>query len=154
MGWSDSGGLAGANFHALDEPFPYEIDVLHHLVENDLAAKIANRLMDLDESSAVRVSGKADGFDVRVKQTPLADPVFADSTMPIDPATLHSIRPVHIFVHGAENGVDIAGVEGAIGRGDKVVISLHDVKPWKIEIMSACELRRRQFPIRNSLPVD
>ena len=50
----------------MDEPFPYEIDVLHPLVENDLAAKIANRLMDLDESSSVRVSAKADRFDVRV----------------------------------------------------------------------------------------
>jgi hypothetical protein len=124
-------------------PFRYEIDVLHHLDENDLAAKIANRLMDLDVSSAVRVSGKADGFDVRVKRTPLADPVFADSTMAVDPATLHSIRPVHIFVHCPENGVNIAGVEGAIGGANKVVISLHDVEPWKKEIRSACDLRRR-----------
>src|SRR5205814_8246960 len=121
----------------------YEIDVLHHLVENDFAAKIANRLMDLDESSAVGVSGKADGFDVRVKQTPLTNPVFADSTMAVDPATLHSIRPVHIFVHCPENGVDITCIEGAIGGGDKIVISLHDVEPLeeKIEIRSACDLR-------------
>ena len=124
-----SGGLSRANLHALDEPFPYEIDVLHHLVKNDLAATIANRLMDLDESSSVRVSGKADGFDVRVEQTPLADPVFADSTMAVDPATLHSIRPVHILVHCLQNGVDIACVERAVCRGDKVVISLHDVSP-------------------------
>jgi len=117
--------------------------VLHHLVENDLSAKIANGLMDLDESSAVRFSGKADGFDVRVKRTPLADPIFADSTMAVDPTTLHSIRPVHIFVHCPENGVDIACVERAIGGGDKVVISRHDVEPWKIEIGSACDLRRR-----------
>src|SRR5258705_5144381 len=95
--WSDSGGLAGANFHALDEPFPYEIDVLHHLVENDLAAKIANDLMDLDDSSALGVRGKADGFDVRVKRTPVADPVFADPTIAVDPATLHSILPVPLL---------------------------------------------------------
>ena len=128
------GGLSRANLHALDEPFPYEIDVLHHLVENDLAAKIANRLMDLDADSSVGVSGKADGFDVRIKQTPLANPVFADSTMALDPATLHSIRPVHIFVHCPENGVNIAGVERAISGGDKVVISLHRVEPLTIEM--------------------
>jgi len=103
--------------------------VLHHLVENDLAAKIANGLMDLDASSAIKVRGKADWFDVRVKRTPLADPVFADSAMAVDATTLHSIRPVHILVHCPENGVDIACVEGAIGGGDKVVISRHDVEP-------------------------
>ena len=105
--------------------------MLDHLVENDLAAKIANGLMHLDAGSAVGLSGKADGFDVRIDRTPLANPIFPDSTMAVDPATLHSIRSVHISMHCPENGVNIASVEGAIGGGDKFVISLHHVEPSK-----------------------
>ena len=44
-------GHAGADLHTLDETVPDEIDVLHHLVEDDFAGKIANRLMDLHDGS-------------------------------------------------------------------------------------------------------
>jgi len=94
-----------------------EINVLDHLIENHVAGQIANGLMDLDDDSAVRAGGEADRLDVRVDDCPLAGPVVADFRVAMESAAFHSVRPIHILVHGFENCVDVAGVEVIVCGG-------------------------------------
>src|SRR5271156_2932621 len=98
--------LAGLNLHALDKTILDAINVLHHLIEEHCAIQIANHLMDRHHGSSDLVSLKAHRFDMRDNQTPLPHPIGTHTAVSVDASAFHSIRPIHILIHGFEHRIN------------------------------------------------
>ncbi len=84
-----SGRLVVANLHAADETVLYQVDVLHHLIDEDFAGEIANDLMDVSGSAAIRFRGEIGGFDVRVEDRPLASPIVSHLCVTVRATVFH-----------------------------------------------------------------
>ena len=52
-----------------------------------------------------------DGLDMRIDDRPLTFLIEADLIAPVDVATIHSICPNHIGMHGREDSLDLATIE-------------------------------------------
>jgi hypothetical protein len=71
--------------------------------------------MHVNYDSSIIVGMKGYGLDVRVKNFPLPGPIVAYRFMTVNVATLPSIGPFHVGVHGTKNSINVAGVEVGIG---------------------------------------
>ena len=120
-----SGGVVVADFHAADEAILHEIDVLHHLVGEEVASEIVNDLMDVNCGAAVGFGREICGFDMRVEDGPLTSPVIADLCVTMCPTVFHQVGPVYVVVHEVEYAFDVASIEVFVGGGEEFAISLH-----------------------------
>src|SRR2546426_10639587 len=102
-----------ADLHAPDEAALDEIDVLHHLVLDNMSGPISDDLMPVDHGAARRMRLDAHRLDVRIDHAPLTSPVVSNAAMAVDTPAFHPIRPLDISMHGGQRRVDVAGVERA-----------------------------------------
>jgi hypothetical protein len=106
------------NLHADDLGAVEAIDVLDHAIENHFAVEIANYLMDMHRDSAVGEGFETLRRDDGVNHVPLARPVFADALMAADSSAFHAVGPIHIGMKEEQQKIEIALVEGVVGRLD------------------------------------
>jgi hypothetical protein len=106
----------------MDQAILEGVNVLHHLVEDDRSAQIPNRLVDVYDGSAACVGAEGYGLYVGIDLGPLAGPVLAYAAVAVYPATLHSVGPIDITVHGLQGGIDVARVERSV-RGKEQIAS-------------------------------
>ena len=81
--------------------------------------------MNLYNGAAALVGGEPSGFDMRIDQCPLAQPVGPDTIVTMHVAAFHPIGPYDVGVHRGQRRIDVAGVERGVGLRKKVVVSGH-----------------------------
>jgi hypothetical protein len=70
--------------------------------------------MDLYYNCASWIGVEALRFDHRIDLSPLPQPVLADGLVSIDPAPFHAIGPIDLWMHGGENGLNVAAIKRGI----------------------------------------
>ena len=110
------------NIHPFNEAVLNGVDVMDNLIGENVSRKVTNDLMDADHGSAVGVLFNTHRFNARIEKLPLAFPVSTNVVATEDPATLHSIGPVHVRVHQGKNRLDFPSVECIISDGEKFSI--------------------------------
>jgi hypothetical protein len=67
--------------------------------------------MHLHQETALAYLVDALRLDARIKQLKLIRPIGTHSFLPMDVSTLHSVRPLNVWMHEREHGIDTAGIE-------------------------------------------
>jgi hypothetical protein len=104
-----------ADLHTPDEAVLDQVDVLYGFVSQDFAIQVTNDLVNVHHDSPGLVGLEAKWLYMRVDQQPLAGPVIADTAVAMDPAALHAVGPIDVWVHGRQSRFDVAGVERRVG---------------------------------------
>jgi hypothetical protein len=113
--WYGSGSrLYIADIETLDEPVLYLEDVDHHSVGQEIALWVTHHLMNFDNEFPLAVGADLGGFDMRIDHRPLTLPIAAHLIASVDVATLHSICPNDVGMHGRENAFDVPAIEEGI----------------------------------------
>ncbi len=87
----------------------------HSRVGDDLTDQVSHDLMDVDDDETRLVHLEALGLHVGVDDAELPCPVDPDGSVTALTAALQRVRPVDVFVHESESGLDVTGVEGVVG---------------------------------------
>src|SRR5262249_57208871 len=98
-----------SNLHAPHAAILEAIDVLDHLLPDQLASPVPDDLPHVDYDAAV-LGHEAHRCHVRIDRTPLSGPVLADRVVTLDPTTVHAVRPVPVRMRGGMRPVHRAGV--------------------------------------------
>jgi hypothetical protein len=106
--------VLSANIHTHNDMILKRVDVLNHVVEKELPGQILDELMNINDDSTVLVFRHVRRFDDRINHRPLTGPVFPDTLPAEHTATFHSVRPVHVRVHGFQDGIDLAAIKGLV----------------------------------------
>src|SRR5882724_11814053 len=88
--------------------------MLDNPLRQNVAAEVADGLVDLDRDASISQRREAHWFNVRVDHRPLSRPVVADASMPRDMSAFHSIGPQHIEMQHGHNRVHVAGIESFV----------------------------------------
>ena len=104
-------GVWLANVHASDQTIVDGIYVLNHSIHQYLAAQIPNNLVDIDNAAPALIVFNMHWVDTRIDHSPLPLPISSHGIVTTDTPALHSVRPVHIWMHSGEDGIDVASVE-------------------------------------------
>ena len=119
VGEGSGGGVGGgcfvAEIHGGDEAVVEGEDVEDFAIEEDVALKALDELVNAHAEFAFRIGGDGERFDVGIELGPLADPIGADLFFPGDFATLRGFGPRDVVGHEGEGSVDVALVEGGVG---------------------------------------
>jgi hypothetical protein len=88
--------------------------MLDRSVGQQAAGQVTNDLVDLDYSFASWIGMEALRLNHRIDLFPLPLPVLADGLVSIDPAAFHAVGPIHFWVHGGENGVNVEAIKRSV----------------------------------------
>lgn len=110
------GGDEWRDFHFRNQTVLEAEKVAGVFVGQHCSAQIAHDLMHIDQNAAVIFRIEVHWLDIRVDFGPLRCPVGADFFRATDKAALKCFRPSHVRSHGSESSVNIAGIEGFVGR--------------------------------------
>jgi hypothetical protein len=122
-------GTRFENVHPDDQPVLEAIMVANPGVRDELAgARIADYLMHIDGDAAVGFLGKALRFYRARDRLELSVPVVANRRAADHPTALPGVRPIHLRVHELDRGVEIAGVERAVGGPQRFLSAWHAIK--------------------------
>src|SRR4051812_39555047 len=97
-----------------DQPISYVEDVDRQSVGQEIAFEITDHLMHFDCDVALAVRRDLERLKMRIDDRPLTFPIAAHLITSVHVATLHSVFPNDIGVHGRENALDVAGIEEGI----------------------------------------
>ena len=110
------------------------IGVADGLVDEQRAFAVMNNLMNFYNPSASIIDIYGDRFDMWIEDGPLPSPILANAFMTIDEAAFHAVRPHHVRLHAGQDGIDIAGVEIAIGAFEEFAFGSHACTPFRFGV--------------------
>ncbi len=85
--------------------------MLNHSIHQYLAAHIPNNLVDVDNAAPALIVFNMRWIDTWIDHSPLPLPISSHGIVTTDTPALHSVRPVHIWMHSGEDRIDVASVE-------------------------------------------
>ncbi len=103
-----------ANFHPANQPAIHRVDMLDHPIEQEFSGQIPDHLVDSDHYSPHIIRLKSHWIDVRIDHAPLPRPVFPNARMPMNRATFHAVRPLHVRSHGRQSSIDVPRVKCSV----------------------------------------
>ena len=126
-GWSAPSPLLGdlrPNVHARDQPCTNRVDVLDVLVRDTLPSRSRTTWCT---STTIRPCSSSENAWGSTRGSPLElpRPVLTDLRATVQPSAVDRVGPVDFRVDARERRVEVAGIEGRVGRADQVVSSRH-----------------------------
>lgn len=88
-------------------------------IEKDGSGPIAHDLMHIDHDFPVVLRVKGGRLDMRINLAPLLRPVGADLIGSAGDSAFERLRPGHVGRHEGKGGIDVARIEGRIGRAQR-----------------------------------
>ena len=116
--------------HSGDKGIVNFVGMADGLVDEQRAFAVMNNLMNFHNPSASIIEIYGDRFDTGIEDGPLPGPILANAFMTIDEAAFHAVRPHHVRLHPGEDGIDIAGVEIAVGAFKEFAFRGHACTPF------------------------
>jgi hypothetical protein len=115
------------NVHPDDQSILEAIAVANAGVGDELSgARVVDDLMDIDRDPAVGLLREALRFDLARDCRELPVPIAADSRPADYPTALPGIGPIDLWVHELDRGLNVAGVESAIGGSQSLLRAWHE----------------------------
>src|SRR5215472_10073147 len=112
--------------HAGDKAIAELVRMVDGGVEQEVARHVVDDLVHFDQPGAIFGRMYRDRSDFGIKCKKLTCPVGAHFILSMDVAAFQTVRPDHIRLHLGDYGLDVTGIEIAIGSAKNLVLGC----PW------------------------